>query len=57
VLIADSAEGFAAAIQALLQDAAKRSELAARARQIAEQHFDWQAIGKQQSALWREFIR
>lgn len=55
VLIADSAGGFAAAIDELLGDAAKRRELAERARQIAEQRFDWQAIGKQQANLWREF--
>ena len=56
-LIADSAEAFAAAINSLLQDAAKRGALADNARLIAEQRFDWQAIGKQQAKLWREFIR
>jgi len=57
VLIADAAEAFAAAIKSLLQDAAQRKALAERARTTAEARFDWRAIGKQQAALWRKFIR
>ena len=44
--IASGARAFADGVIALLADATLRRRLAERARKIAEDHFDWKAIGK-----------
>jgi len=45
LLIADSAERFAAEVAGLLDDPARRRELAANARRLAEERYGWTAIG------------
>jgi ribosomal protein S18 acetylase RimI-like enzyme len=54
VLIADDAGGFAAAIRTALLDAGLRRRLAAAARAIAVERFDWRALALKQIDLWRE---
>lgn len=54
LLIADSAPNFAAAVARLLTDADLRRRLAQNARQLVEQSYGWQAIGRLQCALIRE---
>jgi polysaccharide biosynthesis protein PslH len=56
--IADSAEGLAEGIRALLDDGPGNGELRAKiaqaGREHARKHFDWKAIGRRQRALLRE---
>lgn len=53
--IAESAEAFAGGVVRLLTRPDVRQTLAANARRIAEEHFDWGAIGRMQAALWQEW--
>src|SRR6185295_16827955 len=48
VWIADSPDDFAIAIEQLLADADLRRGIALEARRIAEQSFDWKALGRLQ---------
>lgn len=52
VWIADDARAFARAVQHLLGDFARRSEIARAGRAVAEQHFGWERIGILQRKLW-----
>jgi glycosyltransferase involved in cell wall biosynthesis len=45
LLIADTAEGIADAVAGLLADPARRREMAAEARRLAEERYGWAAIG------------
>jgi glycosyltransferase involved in cell wall biosynthesis len=45
VVLAESASAFAEAASALLRDPARRRELGAAGRRLAEERYDWQAIG------------
>ena len=53
VWIADGAAAFAEAVILLLRDAGVRRRLALAARALAEAEFDWTAIGRSQSEMWR----
>jgi glycosyltransferase involved in cell wall biosynthesis len=53
VWIAASPEEFAAGVEALIADPARRASQARAARAHAERSFDWQAIGEKQRALLR----
>jgi polysaccharide biosynthesis protein PslH len=52
VWIADAPEEFAAAIEQLLANPDLRRRIAAAARLLAEEHFDWRALGRIQYDLW-----
>jgi len=52
VVVAETAEQMAAAIQELIDNPARRRELGLRARQTAERRFDWAAIAGRQKQLW-----
>ncbi len=52
VWIADTAEEFAGAIRHLLGNPDLRHRIAGAAREIAETHFDWKALGRLQYELW-----
>jgi glycosyltransferase involved in cell wall biosynthesis len=52
--IADGPALFAEGVITLLAEPALRRRLARAARARAEQHFDWQAIGRAQADLWRQ---
>jgi glycosyltransferase involved in cell wall biosynthesis len=54
VCIASSPGEFALAVESLLADPAKRTQLAARARRLAEERYGWPAIARKQVELWRE---
>lgn len=54
VWIADTADEFAAGIEALLRDHDLRHRIAAAGRRHAEEHFDWRQIGAKQRGLLRE---
>ncbi|MEP6539648.1 MAG: ribosomal protein S18-alanine N-acetyltransferase [Bryobacteraceae bacterium] len=56
VWIADTAEEFADAIVQLIESAGLRHQIAVAAREIAENQFDWKALGRLQSALWSELL-
>ncbi|MGH9661636.1 MAG: glycosyltransferase [Bryobacteraceae bacterium] len=56
VWIADDAAAFAEGVARLAADADLRSRIARAARRIAEERYDWRALGQQQRALWRELI-
>lgn len=57
LLLADDPEGFAAAVLRLLADAALSVRLAADARHLVEQRYDWQQIGQRFTALVEDVIR
>jgi ribosomal-protein-alanine acetyltransferase len=54
IWIADTAGGFAAGIEKLLEDFPLRAKIAAAGRSLVEKRFDWQSIGLRQRALLRE---
>ncbi len=56
ILVAESGEEFAAAIGELRDDAGKRTALATRARQKAEDRFGWKSIGRLQADLWHGLL-
>jgi ribosomal-protein-alanine acetyltransferase len=56
VWVAETAEEFAAAVVVLLNDSARRQELAHNARAHAEKHFDWRMLGKLQRDLWMDLL-
>ena len=56
VWIAEGAANFALSAVQLLGDFRLRVKLAERARKIAEERFDWQAIGREQEAMWRSLL-
>ena len=57
VWIADSPEDFAGGVARMMKDPAERRRLAVAARRIAEQRFDWKALGRKQRTLYRELIQ
>jgi len=54
--IADSQSEFAEGVRTLLDDLALRLHIARAGRLHAERHFDWQAIGARQRALYYELL-
>ena len=56
VVIEDTAEGFARAIMALWDDAARRNALGANGRSLIEERYRWEQIAPLQGALWRRAI-
>lgn len=54
VWMADSAQGFAAGINTLLDDPAVRARIAETGRAYAVRKFDWRKIGRRQRELLRE---
>lgn len=54
VWIAETAEEFARGVATLLEDPGLRRRIAAAARRIAEERFDWRAIGAAQRAILAE---
>jgi glycosyltransferase involved in cell wall biosynthesis len=54
VVLAETAEAFAAAVIGLLEDPAARARLGLAARAVAERDFDWRAIGRAQERLWTD---
>lgn len=57
ILIADEAEAFASHVVCLLRDAEFSKQVAARARQLVEQEYDWTQIGERFVALVEEVQR
>jgi len=53
-LLADEAEGFAAAIGRIFEEPALGERLALAGRQLVEQRFGWEAIGKRLRAVYSE---
>lgn len=53
VLLASTADAFAAAVDRLLGDPHLAASLAARARSVAERDFGWPALARKQEELWR----
>ena len=56
VVVAETAEEMAAAIQELIDNPARRRELEVRARQTSERRFDWDAIAQRQKLLWGRIV-
>jgi glycosyltransferase involved in cell wall biosynthesis len=56
VWVAGEADAFAAGIARLLQSPELRSRVADAARELAERHFDWKALGEKQRSLYRELL-
>jgi GT2 family glycosyltransferase/glycosyltransferase involved in cell wall biosynthesis len=52
VLVVNSGKEMADAIATLFADPPKRLQIEQHARETVEQHFDWQAIARKQSALY-----
>jgi glycosyltransferase involved in cell wall biosynthesis len=52
VVVTESAEQMASAIQELIENPSRRHELEIRARKTAERRFDWDAIARKQKQLW-----
>ena len=51
-VVAATADEFAGAIEHLSADASSRQEIETNARITAVERFDWESIGKLQTALW-----
>ncbi len=56
VVLADGAEAFADATAAILQDPARAARIGAAGRQVAEQVYDWRAIGARLEQALRELV-
>ena len=56
LLVADSAEDFAAAIVRLFADAELRARLGAAGRQLIESDYSWELAGERMEALYRQVI-
>lgn len=56
IWVAAGAEDFAEGISTLADDPDLRGRLAREARLHAERSFDWKAIGRMQSEMWRELL-
>lgn len=56
IVLADEPAAFAAAVLRLLRDPAERTRLAANARQLVEQRYDWDAIGQRFVALVEDVV-
>jgi GT2 family glycosyltransferase/glycosyltransferase involved in cell wall biosynthesis len=54
VLVAGNAREFAAAVELLLRDSARRAAMERNARAGVERKYDWNAIASQQCRLYRE---
>jgi glycosyltransferase involved in cell wall biosynthesis len=54
VILADSADAFAAAILGLLSNHEAREEMAARGRAFVEANYDWRTLGRKLLRLWEE---
>jgi glycosyltransferase involved in cell wall biosynthesis len=53
VWVAATPGDFAEGVAQLAADPRKRGQIAQAARRIAEEHFDWSALGEKHRALWR----
>ncbi|MBI1896817.1 MAG: GNAT family N-acetyltransferase [Acidobacteria bacterium] len=56
VWIAESADEFASAVIELLNQPDRRASLARAARRLAEDTYDWRAIGLRQRELWNQLL-
>ncbi len=56
LVIADTADAFAAAAVQLLLDDALMSTLASQGRQLAEQHYDWRPIADELFCCYQELV-
>jgi len=54
LLVSEIATGFARALCTLLGDGSRREQMAARARQTAEQRFDWDIIAREALTCYRK---
>ena len=54
VLVADTAEAFAADVVRLLQDVALQDELAGNGRVLAETKYDWQVALRKMDAVFAQ---
>ena len=57
VVVANTGEEMARAIEVLLTDPARRREIEKKARQTAVKHYDWDVIAAQQSDLYRDLLK
>lgn len=57
LMVADSAEAFAAHVVALLKDPEYRQRLGAEGRRIAEQKYGWEASVRQIDALYQKYMK
>lgn len=57
LLVADDPHDFAMAAVRLLTQAALRRDIAANARALAEQHYDWRGLGDEQEAVLRAVVQ
>lgn len=56
LVLADGPERFAGAVVRLLRDSAERRRLGAAARRLAEERYDWRALGDRFEALLTEAV-
>jgi glycosyltransferase involved in cell wall biosynthesis len=56
VVVVETAEAFAAAIEQLLSDPGRRRALESQARLTAEQRYGWDAIARSQAALYETLL-
>lgn len=56
ILLANDPRAFAKAVAALLQEPALFHRIRAQARQLVEQHYDWEVIGLQANASIQRFL-
>lgn len=56
ILIRDDPEGFANAVETVLESPRLRDQLGRRARKTAQRHYSWEVLGKHQSRLYRDIL-
>jgi glycosyltransferase involved in cell wall biosynthesis len=56
VIVVEGAVAFAEGIDSLLSDEKERRSLEAEARRTAAEKYNWDAIAREQEALYRELI-
>lgn len=54
--IADRAQDFADGVAQLIANPGQRLAMARAARKLAEERYDWRALGERQRALWKELL-
>lgn len=56
IWIAETPEDFASGVVTLLENPGMRSRIAAEARRVAVERYDWRRIARKQTELWRELL-
>ncbi len=57
IMLADTPEQFASAVNKLLDDSSLRHRMGANARQLVEQRYSWRSIAEKLESIWLQYAR